>query len=186
MTRPYPWKCRSCGKQSLKPVVVDYTTEMEHDGRLYSLMVPNLEILECEACRSRVLPEAALAAVVDKLRAEAGLMTPAEIREKRRRLGLTQEQLANYLRVAKETVSRWETGGQIQQRVMNDFLRAFFEVPELRAYLAELRGYEADSQSLYSKKVAMPAANTTVEMSIALPNRTSPYRLELAEAVGAA
>ncbi len=142
MTRPFPWKCRECGKRTLKPVVVDYSTEMEHDGRLYSFTVPNLEILECEACHSRVLPKAALEAVVDKLRAEAGLLKPAEILEKRKRLGLTQEQLANYLRVAKETVSRWETGRQIQQLAMNDFMEAFFAVPALRMYLKRRRGLE--------------------------------------------
>src|SRR5438874_3344122 len=122
MTRPFPWKCRACGRQALKPTVVDYSTEMEHDGRAYSLTVPKLGILECEACHNRVLPDAALARVLDELRAQAGLLTPAEIREKRKQLGLTQEQLAKYLRVAKETVSRWETGGQIQQRAMSDFL----------------------------------------------------------------
>jgi len=138
--RPFPWKWRVCNEQALKPIEVDYSAEMEHDGRLYTFTVPNLEILECEACRSRVLPKKAFAAVIDRLRSEAGLLTPMQIRENRKRLGLTQEQLANCLRVAKETVSRWETGGQIQQRAMNDFMRAFFDVPELRTYLALIRG----------------------------------------------
>lgn len=135
MARPYPWKCRECGKQTLKPVVVDYSTEMEHDGRLYTFTVPNLEILECEDCHNRILPDAAFKAVVDRLRAEAGLLTPEEIRTKRKRLGFTQEQLANYLRVAKETVSRWETGGQLQQRAMDLLLRLFFDLPQVRMWL---------------------------------------------------
>ena len=135
MARPYPWKCRECGKQTLKPVVVDYSTEMEHDGRLYTFTVPNLEILECEDCHNRILPDAAFKAVVDRLRAEAGLLTPEEIRTKRKRLGFTQEQLANYLRVAKETVSRWETGGQLQQRAMDLLLRLFFDLHQVRMWL---------------------------------------------------
>jgi putative zinc finger/helix-turn-helix YgiT family protein len=110
---------------------------MEHDGRAYAISVPQLEILECQKCKTRVLPDEAHGKLVDALRIAAGLLTPAEIRERRKQLGLTQEQLANFLRVAKETVSRWETGGQIQQRAMDLLLRAFFDVPELREYLQQ-------------------------------------------------
>ena len=39
------------------------------------------------------------------------------------------------LRVAKETVSRWETGAQIQQRAMDLLLRLFFDIPEVRRQL---------------------------------------------------
>ena len=55
--------------------------------------------------------------------------------QKRESLGLTQKQLANLLRVADATVSRWETGGQIQQRSMDLLLRAFSDIPALRQYL---------------------------------------------------
>ena len=43
------------------------------------------------------------------LRKEAGLILPEEIRERRLHADLSQEALARYLKVAKETVSRWET-----------------------------------------------------------------------------
>lgn len=122
---------------------MDYSTEMEHDGRLYSFTVPSLQILECEDCHNRVLPDAAFEAVVNRLRVEAGLLTPEEIRAKRKQLGFTQEQLANYLKVAKETVSRWETGGQIQQRAMDLLLRLFFDLPQVRLWLGAPRGQES-------------------------------------------
>jgi putative zinc finger/helix-turn-helix YgiT family protein len=119
---------------------MDYPAEIEHDGRPYSFVVPGIEILECDACHNRVLTDAAFAAVMDKLRAEAGLLTPAEIREKRKGLGLTQEQLASDLKIAKETVSRWETGGQIQQRAMDSLLRLYFDLPAVREYLTQSQG----------------------------------------------
>lgn len=140
MTRPFPWKCRNCGERAVQPIRVDYATEMEHDGRPYALTVPNLDILECEQCHNRTLPDEAFAQVIAALRAEADLLTPEAIREHRKRLGLTQEEFANYLRVAKETVSRWESGKQIQQRAMNDFMTVFFNVPEAREFLRNLRG----------------------------------------------
>jgi putative zinc finger/helix-turn-helix YgiT family protein len=136
MARPYPWKCRSCGKQSLGPVIVDYSTEMEHDGRLYAFAVPNLNILECASCHERVLPDEAFVRITDRLRAEAGLLTPTEIKEKRKKIeGLTQELLATHLGVAKETISRWETGGQIQQRSHDLLLRLYFDLSDARRYL---------------------------------------------------
>jgi len=121
------------------PVRVDYTTELEHDGRVYPVMVKNLEILRCNACQTQVLPDEAQAALVKELRRQAGLFQPKEIAANRAQLGLTQKDFARLIGVAPETVCRWENGGQIQQRVMNDFMRAFFEVPELRLYLKRLR-----------------------------------------------
>jgi putative zinc finger/helix-turn-helix YgiT family protein len=135
MGRPFPWKCRTCGKVAVHEAVTDYATEMEHDGRAYSLNIPSLTVLECKNCLARVLPDEALGKVTDALRTKVGLLSPEAIREKRKLLGLNQEQLANHLNVAKETVSRWETGGQIQQRAMDLLLRLFFGVPEVRSFL---------------------------------------------------
>jgi len=134
MTRPYPWKCRRCRKEAVRPKVADYTTEIEHDGRSYSVTAPNLDILECTECSARTLPDKSFEEVMNAFRQQAGLLTPSQIREKRKQLGLTQEQLAGYLKVAEETVCRWEKGGQIQQRSMDLLLRLFFDVPEVRHY----------------------------------------------------
>ncbi len=156
MARPFPWKCRTCGEQKLTPTVVDYRVDMEHDGRLYALTVPDLEILQCTSCGARVLPEEAHTKITDALRASAGLLTPAEIRQYRDRLGLTQKQLAAYLKVADATVSRWETGGQIQQRAMDLLLRGFFDVPELRRYYAALSGLPVPRQPSVTAGATVP------------------------------
>jgi len=71
----------------------------------------------------------------EALRRQIGLLTPAEIRQKRKDLGLSQQDLADSLQVAMETVSRWETGAQMQQRSLDGFLRAFFDLPALREYM---------------------------------------------------
>ncbi len=140
MTRPYPWKCRNCRERRVVPVTADYSADMEHDGRVYPVTVKDLEILQCENCNARTLPDAAYARLTDELRRAAGLFTPSQIAAKRAGLGLSQKEFARLLGVAEATVSRWETGGQIQQRVMNDFMRAFFDLPPLREYLRRLRG----------------------------------------------
>jgi putative zinc finger/helix-turn-helix YgiT family protein len=136
MPRPYPWKCRSCGVKALSPVTIDYPVTMEHDGRSYTFTVSSLQVLKCAACQEQVLPDESLTRIYDQLRVEAGLLSPTEIREKRKHLRLSQEELASQLGVAKETISRWETGGQIQQRGYDKLLRIFFDVPAVRNYLA--------------------------------------------------
>lgn len=140
MNRPFPWKCRECREKAVKPFVTNYTAELEHDGRLYTVSVNELSILRCEACGSQLLPDEAFAKVMDQLRREAKLLMPSEIRAGRNNLKLSQKDFAYLLGVAPETVSRWENGGQIQQRVMNDFIKAFFNVPQLREFLRALRG----------------------------------------------
>jgi transcriptional regulator with XRE-family HTH domain len=76
-------------------------------------------------------------AVSDALRRAAGLLTPGQIRTNREALGLTQKQLAGLLGLADATVSRWETGAQIQQRSLDRFQRVFFAFEEVRVALAE-------------------------------------------------
>ena len=135
MPRPFPWKCRSCGQKTLAPLQVNYPAKMEHDGKEYSFTVPDLELLECSECHERVLPDEAYEKVLDALRKEVGLLSPSDIRTKREALGLTQLQLANLLKIAEETVSRWETRKQIQQRSLDTLLQLFFNVPEAQKFL---------------------------------------------------
>ena len=64
-----------------------------------------------------------------------------QIKEGRKALGLLQQELAERLGVAEATISRWETGTLIQSRAMDNLLRAYFALPQLRA---ALRGAEQD------------------------------------------
>jgi DNA-binding transcriptional regulator YiaG len=91
-------------------------------------------------CGTIVIDEEASEKISDKLREEAGLLKPEQIRAGRARLELSQQDFARLLGVAVATLSRWETGAQIQQRVLNDYMQAFFALPELREYLAKLHG----------------------------------------------
>jgi DNA-binding transcriptional regulator YiaG len=61
----------------------------------------------------------------ESLRDAAGLLSPEQIRQNREALRLTQKQLANLMRISESTLSRWETGGQIQQRCMDGMALGF-------------------------------------------------------------
>jgi transcriptional regulator with XRE-family HTH domain len=135
-----------CRSRAVSPTILPkYATEAEHDGRKYSFSVPDLEVLQCTQCGAIALNDAAIERIEDAMRIEAGLLLPAEIRRKRGLLGLNQQEMADYLRISMHTLSRWETGAQIQPRAMDLYLRLFFEVAEARQFLG-LGEVAADSR----------------------------------------
>src|SRR5262249_49580302 len=124
--KPFPWKCGECRERAVSPVTLpSYRAELEHDGRTYPIIVTDFQVLRCSRCGTIVLDDAANRRLSDALRGAAGLLQPSEIRERREALGLTQKQLAHHLQISEFTLSRWETGAQIQQRCMDRFLRVF-------------------------------------------------------------
>jgi putative zinc finger/helix-turn-helix YgiT family protein len=136
-TKPFPWKCRKCGQAAVRPAVVSYPAKMEHDGRVYEFTVRGLRAPRCENCRE-VFPDAqANRQISQTFRREAKLLRPEQILRYREALDLTQKELANALGIAEATVSRWETGAQIQQRSLDNLLRIFFGFPDLRRLLTE-------------------------------------------------
>jgi putative zinc finger/helix-turn-helix YgiT family protein len=133
----FPPKCAVCRERRVEPTTEDYRVTVDHDGRSYDLTIPNLELLKCRACGNRILPDAAGERINEALRQAAGLLSPAEIKEYRAALGLTQKELADRLRIAEATLSRWETGAQIQQRGYDILLRLFFDLAAVREHLSE-------------------------------------------------
>ena len=153
-TKPFPWKCSHCRCRSVVPALVDYTTEVEHDGRAYTITVPGLEVPRCDSCGEMILDDAANRRISDTFREHIGLLNPSQIREHRKALGLTQKQVARVLGLAEATLSRWETGAQIQQRALDKLLRLFFASETVR----ELLG---DESRLVQSGTADPSGNSS-------------------------
>ncbi len=135
--KPFPWKCGKCRERTVEPATVDYSTTIEHDGRAYEVSVPELPVARCQNCGEIVLDDDANRRISETFRAQLGLLTPARIRQSRERLGLTQQQLAKDLGVAEASLSRWETGAQIQQRALDRLLRLYFGCEQVRTVLAD-------------------------------------------------
>ncbi|MGH7172184.1 MAG: type II TA system antitoxin MqsA family protein [Gemmataceae bacterium] len=132
--RPFPWKCGRCRQREIYPRVAEYSTEIVHDGRSYKVTLSSLRTFRCRNCGDVVLDTEANKQITQAFRQQAGLLTPEEIRQHRKKLGLTQEELAERLSVAEATLSRWENGWQIQQRCLDKLLRLFFALPEARQF----------------------------------------------------
>jgi putative zinc finger/helix-turn-helix YgiT family protein len=134
--KPFPWKCPVCREKKVSPVRTNYSLAVEHDGRAYEVTVHDVELPTCSQCGEVIVTHDVSARVSAELRRVAGLLQPEEIRQKREELGLTQKQLASAVRIAESTLSRWETGAQIQQRAMDLLLRLFFDSGEVRRVCA--------------------------------------------------
>jgi len=76
--------------------------------------------------------------ILDKAKARhMGVLAPQELAELRKRLGLTQKEIAEVLQIGEKSWSRWETGREIVSRSLNLLLMALYEgrvnLPWLRA-----------------------------------------------------
>jgi len=133
--RPFPWRCRHCGTKEVAMTTTEYTVDVQHDGRLYTLTVPDLNIPACGACGEKVFSEQVDRQVNEALRAHLKLLSPAQIREAIGRLDLSQKEFAQRLGIAEATLSRWLNETQIQSRSMDNLLRVFFALPQVRTVL---------------------------------------------------
>jgi putative zinc finger/helix-turn-helix YgiT family protein len=75
---------------------------------------------------------------LDVYRRRYDLLTADEIRALRRRLRLTQGELARLLRLGASTISRWEAGRNVQTGAMDVLLRLLRDLPGSLAYLKNL------------------------------------------------
>ena len=143
--RAFPWPCANCLRDEVYPVTMPYTTEIKHDGLTYSLAIPVLTIPKCRACGELVFSNSVDDQIVRALRTQARLLTPQQIREGRDALGLRSKAFAERLGVANEALAEWETGMMIQSRAMDNLLRAYFALPELRTFLEKANQEAAPS-----------------------------------------
>ncbi len=133
--RPFPWHCSGCGKKEVYGAVTSHTCEVNHDGRLHTVEVPELQVGKCRACGEVCFDDFTDDQISAALRAKLRLLSPEQIRDAMKALGLRQKELAARLGVAEATMSRWCTGSLIQSRAMDNLMRVYFGIPEARAVL---------------------------------------------------
>src|SRR5258708_19173279 len=90
----FPRKCAKCRERKVVRVREEYRASLHHDGRAYDVLIPDLELLKCEACGNRVLEDDADDRLSEALRAAGGLLSPDELRSQPKQLDLTELQLA--------------------------------------------------------------------------------------------
>ena len=105
------------------------------------VLVRDASHLRCPKCREVVLRLDEVRhlnqAALDIYRRKYGLLSSDEIRSLRERLGLTQVELGRLLRLGSNTISRWESGRNVQTAAMNVLLRLIRDLPGSLDYLRD-------------------------------------------------
>jgi putative zinc finger/helix-turn-helix YgiT family protein len=130
--------CPACGTKMLEKRA---TLRLPVNGE--DVAVPHAVHLACPKCGEVVLRyqdakrlgEDAIASY----RKKHGLLSADEIRAIRERFGLKQADLARLLRLGANTVSRWESGRNVQTASMDMLLRLIRDLPGSIDYL---RGHD--------------------------------------------
>jgi putative zinc finger/helix-turn-helix YgiT family protein len=134
---PFPWPCSNCRQQTVERQTAPYSTDVQYDGRTYSVEIPEFDAPRCTNCAAIVLDDRANDQIMSALRVQIGLLTPDQISRNRKSLGLGARDFAVRLGVGESTVSRWEAGAAIQLRSLDNLMRLCFAIPEARNALAD-------------------------------------------------
>ncbi len=133
----YPRYCAECGEECVQPVRIQYNAEVKHDGKLHSFVVDDLPVDECGNCHEQWFTQETEDAIQDGLRTHLCLLRPVDIRQRLNDLSLSQSSFATRIGVAPESISRWLNGHTIQNRAMDNLMRAFFGLESVRESLTE-------------------------------------------------
>lgn len=126
--------CPTCGTK-MEPSSADLPSVVNGER----VVVPGVPHLACPSCGEVVLgydeSKALQGAAIEAYRRTRGLLGASDIRDLRDLLGLTQQQLAALLKLGANTVSRWESGRNVQNEAMDVLLRLIRDVPGNLEYL---------------------------------------------------
>lgn len=129
--------CYECGGE------MRHTSEpMRETYRGHGFEVEGIERWVCDACgndeMSGEMADRWGAAVARERARIDGLLSPQEIRDIRKRRGLTQAQLERALGVSSPTVSRWETGVMLPSGTACKLMRVFDQEQGARRMLLDM------------------------------------------------
>lgn len=138
------YRCDVCRQKSLRRVKRPFEYAVSHDGRPpVTIKIPDLEVIACTNpdCKPEdpgdtiIHDDAATARITEETYRQLGLLTPAEIRAGREKLGMTQQELQEMLGLGGNSLSRWENSHIYQARSLDTLLRIALDVPEAMIFL---------------------------------------------------
>lgn len=136
--RKFPRTCIACREKQVRPALIDREVDVKYEGKLYKVIATKVPVERCENCGSTTYGIESEERIDAALRDQLGLLQPEVIRKNRIELGLKQENLADAIGCASESISRWESGAIVQSRAVDRMLRAYFALPQLRDFFDQL------------------------------------------------
>jgi len=120
----------------LRPAIISHICRAKHDGSIHTFPIPDLHVWKCESCGEVLFDDVTDEQISQELRKHLNLLSPQEIRERLKSLGLTQRAFGERTGIAEETISRWLSGAYIQSRAYDNLMRFSFKDEEAK-YQAE-------------------------------------------------
>jgi DNA-binding transcriptional regulator YiaG len=137
--KAFPRYCDRCRKKAVWPATISYRNRVLYEGQIYEVDTPQLEVPRCRECGELYFDNHAEEQVSRAAREQLHLLQPEQIRVNRQALQLGMEDLAARLGVSAENLNDWEEGLLLQPRAVDNLLRAYFALPDVRA---ALRGWD--------------------------------------------
>lgn len=121
--------CPICGENQLKGKLVEEI--FKYKGA--TLKIDDYKVLECASCGEEVVPRSEMKrttkTIKDFHRKVDGLLTSGEIKQTRKKLALTQEEMGEILGGGLKAFARYENGQVTQSKVMDNLLRILAKYP---------------------------------------------------------
>ncbi|MEO8598053.1 MAG: type II TA system antitoxin MqsA family protein [Candidatus Solibacter sp.] len=142
-------KCFQCQKGKMIPAIAGMTARVRGEE------IPvKTEAMVCKHCGFTVMTDAQshayTIASADAYREKHGLLTNRELKEVRNRLKISQQALANFLKVGVASWKRWEAG-LIQDEAMDELIRLKTDLPTARENVLQLEA------QLWSSNSSLPS-----------------------------
>jgi putative zinc finger/helix-turn-helix YgiT family protein len=123
--------CPICGAESLERRQGEFRFSPPANIPGGEIVVPDATWDECASCGEQILGLDLEAALENERYNRLGLLRPEKIKEVRRRAGLTQTEMAQFVGVGEKTYTRWESGRSVQNRSSDNLIRLADRHPEL-------------------------------------------------------
>ena len=124
-------ECPICGAGGLKKTVS--TERFEYKGK--EIFIPDYVAYECAECGEAIVDPETLKTsgklLKDFQRQVDGLLTGQQIKTIRKKLGLTQQEMAEIIGGGLKSVARYESGQVCQSKGMDNLLRILDAYPEM-------------------------------------------------------
>jgi HTH-type transcriptional regulator/antitoxin MqsA len=123
--------CSICGKGTLKKEVIE--EKLTYKGE--TITIPDYIVYKCDLCNETIVDKGTLKSSSKLLKnfkcKVDGLLTGDEIREIRKKLGLTQEEMSEILGGGLKSFARYETGQICQSKAMDNLLKILDRFPQV-------------------------------------------------------
>jgi putative zinc finger/helix-turn-helix YgiT family protein len=142
-------KCFKCAKGKTMPAMAGMTSRVRGEE------IPvRAEAMVCNRCGFHVMTDAQsdayTIASADVYRARHGLLTTKELKEIRRRLGMSFRTFAKYLKVSEASPKRWESG-LVQDQAMDELIRLKSDLVKARENVTRLEAHVSPVHSKFAE-----------------------------------